>query len=858
MSQISKALRIVLAFAAFVSFARHSSAAIPISDLVVQRTAAFQGDTVATALSANTNDWAPTDLATSSILYASASGANRNLTGLTGGADGRVLTLFNAGATYSIVVKNADTGSTAANRFALAADYTILPGAGVELIYDPNVSRWRIRGNQTAPSTATVTNSTTLTSNALVLGDGTSSTKVAAGFTTDGTSKLILGVAGTSVGSLDFKNATSGTLNIAPPTGALGTINVTLPNASSTLPIFGQQITFTGPTAARSIALPDAAFTVARTDAAQTFTGTQTFGVVLGTTFNGVALTTGGGTTNFLRADGSYAAPPGSGTVTNTGGNLTSNSVVLGAGTTDSKVVAGITTDGTSQINLGVASTTLGKLKLFGSTSGDATIQTPVAAGTATVVTLPNASSTLPIFGQQITFTGPTAARSIALPDAAFTVARTDAAQTFTGNQTFSGNIAVGGATVSSSTGLITPVGTTTLSSLRIPHGAAPTSPVDGDFWTTSAGGLFGRINGATINYGAGGGGGSGTVNSGTANSIPYYATTGTAVSEASILFVNSSVFRVTSATYSAPASGKGLELLYNSALDTGTIYSYDRTGTAYKPLEYNTSSHTFKISGTTLLTFTTSGIGFSGGGFLAQSPGATPAIDFNGDFRILSAAYSPPTTGKGVEIVYNSGSDVGIIYSYDRTGAAYKPMEYSALSHTLKSGSTAILTVSSTAVTANLSTNATTTSDGALRSSGGLSVINDMVIGGLIKASSSIKSISATAGIGYGTGAGGTVTQATDKSTGVTLNKVTGQITMNNASLAAATSVSFTLTNSAIAATDVVIVNIGSGATAASYTVTVDAVAAGSCRIHLRNESAGSLGEALVLNFAVIKGVTS
>ena len=113
---------------------------------------------------------------------------------------------------------------------------------------------------------------------------------------------------------------------------------------------------------------------------------------------------------------------------------------------------------------------------------------------------------------------------------------------------------------------------------------------------------------------------------------------------------------------------------------------------------------------------------------------------------------------------------------------------------------------------------------------------------------------------VGYGTtsGVGGTVTQATSKSTGVTLNKICGQITMNNAALAASTSVVFTLTNSTIAATDVVIVNISSGGTAASYIVGVDAVAAGSCSIHVRNVSGGSLSEALVLNYAVIKAVNA
>lgn len=111
---------------------------------------------------------------------------------------------------------------------------------------------------------------------------------------------------------------------------------------------------------------------------------------------------------------------------------------------------------------------------------------------------------------------------------------------------------------------------------------------------------------------------------------------------------------------------------------------------------------------------------------------------------------------------------------------------------------------------------------------------------------------------IGYASGTGGTVTQATNKSTAVTLNARCGQITTNNASLSAAAEVSFTLNNTYIAATDVVSVCIASGATAGAYNVQVDAVATNSCRISLSNLSTGPLGEALVLNFVVIKSVAS
>lgn len=106
---------------------------------------------------------------------------------------------------------------------------------------------------------------------------------------------------------------------------------------------------------------------------------------------------------------------------------------------------------------------------------------------------------------------------------------------------------------------------------------------------------------------------------------------------------------------------------------------------------------------------------------------------------------------------------------------------------------------------------------------------------------------------LGYTTDAQGTVTQATSKSTGVTLNKSAGQITMNNASLATVTNVTFTLTNSFISANDIVILNVSGGATAGAYNCWVSGLSAGSVSITLRNISGGSLSEAVVINFALI-----
>jgi hypothetical protein len=109
----------------------------------------------------------------------------------------------------------------------------------------------------------------------------------------------------------------------------------------------------------------------------------------------------------------------------------------------------------------------------------------------------------------------------------------------------------------------------------------------------------------------------------------------------------------------------------------------------------------------------------------------------------------------------------------------------------------------------------------------------------------------------GYGAGAGGTVTQATNKSTGVTLSTRCGQVTMNAAELAADTAVSFTLTNTQIAASDVLILNNGATGTQGAYMFGARC-AAGSASITVRNVTSGALSEAIVITFVLIKATTT
>ena len=113
---------------------------------------------------------------------------------------------------------------------------------------------------------------------------------------------------------------------------------------------------------------------------------------------------------------------------------------------------------------------------------------------------------------------------------------------------------------------------------------------------------------------------------------------------------------------------------------------------------------------------------------------------------------------------------------------------------------------------------------------------------------------VTSSGGLGYGTGSGGTVTQVTSRTTGVTLNKTNGAITLVSAA-GLATFQSFTVTNSTVAATDVVHVTQKSGTDL--YQIFVTATAAGSFRITFAT-TGGVTVEQPVFNFAIIKAVTA
>ena len=108
---------------------------------------AFSGD-ISVTLSADQNDWNPTGLSTASVIRVSVSGANRTVTGLQGGADGRVIWLMNVSAAFGndLILANDSASSSAANRFIFdqgSNNVRIRPNCGLPLIYDSTISRWR-------------------------------------------------------------------------------------------------------------------------------------------------------------------------------------------------------------------------------------------------------------------------------------------------------------------------------------------------------------------------------------------------------------------------------------------------------------------------------------------------------------------------------------------------------------------------------------------------------------------------------------------------------------------------------------------------------------------------------------------
>ncbi|MGL5830926.1 MAG: choice-of-anchor Q domain-containing protein, partial [Candidatus Altimarinota bacterium] len=104
---------------------------------------ALTGDISPAQLTANQNDYNPTGLDTASVIRISGDTSFRTITGIAGGADGRIIKLHNIG-TSTILLANRNTGSTATNRFDFGGnDVPLFPGDLLSLQYDSTSGFWR-------------------------------------------------------------------------------------------------------------------------------------------------------------------------------------------------------------------------------------------------------------------------------------------------------------------------------------------------------------------------------------------------------------------------------------------------------------------------------------------------------------------------------------------------------------------------------------------------------------------------------------------------------------------------------------------------------------------------------------------
>lgn len=110
---------------------------------------------------------------------------------------------------------------------------------------------------------------------------------------------------------------------------------------------------------------------------------------------------------------------------------------------------------------------------------------------------------------------------------------------------------------------------------------------------------------------------------------------------------------------------------------------------------------------------------------------------------------------------------------------------------------------------------------------------------------------------LGYNIGAGGAVTQTTNKFAAVTLNRPSGQITMNNAALAAGATATFVLNNTLLTTAKNIFFTEVNATGSRRYSLDWN-IGNGYAYVHVTNETVESLSDAVVINFAVIGGATS
>ena len=182
------------------------------------------GDTSPPQITADQNNYNPTGMTTTSVLRLSTD-ASRNITGMAGGRDGRIMLVVNVG-NFDIILKDESGSSTAANRFAMNGDLDLATDQSVLLWYDSTSSRWRLVSHGLIDLVADALGT-------LPIGNGGTNSSTALN-----NSRIMVSSAGTIVeaGAMTNGQLLIGSTSAAPVVAAL-TVNagITLANGAGTI-----------------------------------------------------------------------------------------------------------------------------------------------------------------------------------------------------------------------------------------------------------------------------------------------------------------------------------------------------------------------------------------------------------------------------------------------------------------------------------------------------------------------------------------------------------------------------------------------------------------------------------------------
>ncbi len=295
------------------------------------------------------------------------------------------------------------------------------------------------------------------------------------------------------------------------------------------------------------------------------------------------------------------------------------------------------------------------------------------------------------------------------------------------------------------------------------------------------------------------------------------------------------------------------LSAIISLAVATSTPKTPSVGGTFHPVLEDFAGG--ISVNGTTVIT---SAGAWQGSGTLFTSPATlTDTLTVGEDGTGHNVTFYGDTSGKS--FLWNQALDKAVITGDMSVSAAFTmgsggsiALNTNKFTVAASSGNTVIAGTLTLGSGSDIAVN--TNKFTVAASSGNTLIAGTLNLTGALSASSSLKSSSASAGVGYATGAGCAITQGTNRTTGVTCTGVSGAITLVSGA-GSATPASFTVTDTSVAATDVVHISQKSGTDL--YEVFVTAVADGSFQVTYFT-TGGTTTEQPVFNFAVIKAVAS